>query len=148
MQCNYNSFIQIINFHGLFRNALRCRKTGACRILVPLRYKMCYKIAPIIDPPKIKYLWSGRSFPHEYSSVCMNLRTSYFWPIRFKHFPCALNCEESFYQWRVWRHQDFFFFGGGGVSGWSYVGTILTSNLTKWSSLSIGMSWQAKKKSK
>ena len=33
----YNSFIQIINFHGLFRNALRCRKTGACRMLVPLR---------------------------------------------------------------------------------------------------------------
>ena len=31
----YNSFIQIINFHGLFRNALRCRKTGACRILLP-----------------------------------------------------------------------------------------------------------------
>ena len=26
MQCNYNSFIQIINFHGLFRNALRCQK--------------------------------------------------------------------------------------------------------------------------
>ena len=26
MQCNYNSFIQIINFHGLFPNALRCRK--------------------------------------------------------------------------------------------------------------------------
>ena len=26
MLCNYNSFIQIINFHGLFRNALRCRK--------------------------------------------------------------------------------------------------------------------------
>ena len=40
MQCNYNSFIQIINFHGLFRNALRCRKTGACRILVPLRYSL------------------------------------------------------------------------------------------------------------
>ena len=38
MQCNYNSFIEIINFHGLFRNALRCRKSGACRILVPLRY--------------------------------------------------------------------------------------------------------------
>ena len=38
MQCNYNSFIQIINFHKLFRNALRCRKTGACRILMPLRY--------------------------------------------------------------------------------------------------------------
>ena len=38
MQCNYNSFIQIINFHGIFRNALRCRNTGACRILVPLRY--------------------------------------------------------------------------------------------------------------
>ena len=38
MQCNYNSFIQIINFHGLFHNALRCRKTGACQILVPLRY--------------------------------------------------------------------------------------------------------------
>ena len=37
MQCNYNSFIQIINFHGHFRNASRCRKTGACRILVPLR---------------------------------------------------------------------------------------------------------------
>ena len=42
MQCNYNSFIQIINFHGLFRNALRCRKTGACRILVPLRYKYIF----------------------------------------------------------------------------------------------------------
>ena len=41
MQCNYNAFIQIINFHGLFRNAnLRCRKTGACRILVSLRYNM------------------------------------------------------------------------------------------------------------
>ena len=25
MQCNNNSFIQIINFHGLFRNALTCR---------------------------------------------------------------------------------------------------------------------------
>ena len=38
MQCNYNSFIQLINFHGFFRNALRCWKTGACWILVPLRY--------------------------------------------------------------------------------------------------------------
>ena len=38
MQCNYNSFIQMINFHGLFRNALRCQKIGACRILVPLWY--------------------------------------------------------------------------------------------------------------
>ena len=38
MQCNNNSHIQIIKFHELFRNALRCRKTGACRILVPLRY--------------------------------------------------------------------------------------------------------------
>ena len=38
MQCNYNSFILIINFHGLFRNARRCRKSGACQILVPLRY--------------------------------------------------------------------------------------------------------------
>ena len=38
MQCNYNSFIQIINFHWLFRNAPRCRKTGACRILMSLRY--------------------------------------------------------------------------------------------------------------
>ena len=38
MQCNYNSFIQIINFHGFFSNAPRCRKTGTCRILVPLRY--------------------------------------------------------------------------------------------------------------
>ena len=45
MQCNYNSFIQIINFHGLFRNALRCRKTGACRILVPLGYTcFCHKV--------------------------------------------------------------------------------------------------------
>ena len=32
MQCKYNSFIQIMNFHGLFRNALRCRK------LVPAEY--------------------------------------------------------------------------------------------------------------
>ena len=39
MQCNYNSVIQIINFDGLFRNALKCQKTGACRILVPLRYR-------------------------------------------------------------------------------------------------------------
>ena len=38
MQCKHNSFIQIINFHGLFRNALRCLKTGACQILVPIRY--------------------------------------------------------------------------------------------------------------
>ena len=38
MQCNYNQFIQIINFHGLFHNALRCQKTGGCQILVPLRY--------------------------------------------------------------------------------------------------------------
>ena len=40
MHCNYNSFIKLINFHGFFGNALRCRKTltGACRILVPLRY--------------------------------------------------------------------------------------------------------------
>ena len=38
IQCNYNSFFQIINFRGLFRNALRCRNTGACRILVPLWY--------------------------------------------------------------------------------------------------------------
>ena len=36
----YNSFLQLINFHGFFRNALRCQKTGACRILVPLRYNM------------------------------------------------------------------------------------------------------------
>ena len=36
MQCNYNSYIQIINFHGLFSNALRCWNTGACRILVPV----------------------------------------------------------------------------------------------------------------
>ena len=32
MQCNHNSLIQIINFHGLFRNRLRCRK------LVPAEY--------------------------------------------------------------------------------------------------------------
>ena len=38
MQCKYNSLIQIINFHGLFRNAPRCRKSGACPILVFLRY--------------------------------------------------------------------------------------------------------------
>ena len=38
MQYNYNSFIQIINFHGLFRNCSEVPKTGACRILVPLRY--------------------------------------------------------------------------------------------------------------
>ena len=45
MQCNYNSFIQITNFHGLFRNALRCQNTGACRILVPLRYTcFCHKV--------------------------------------------------------------------------------------------------------
>ena len=40
MQCNYNPFIQIINFHGPFRNAPRCRKkwclpnTGALTVLL------------------------------------------------------------------------------------------------------------------
>ena len=48
MQCNYDSFIQIINFLGLFRNAVRCRKTGACRILVPLRYCVIFFIIDII----------------------------------------------------------------------------------------------------
>ena len=36
MQCIYNSFIQIIHFHGLFCNALRCRK------LVPVEYWCSY----------------------------------------------------------------------------------------------------------
>ena len=42
MQCNYNSFIQILNFHGLFRNALRCQKnwyllkTGALTVYMKL----------------------------------------------------------------------------------------------------------------
>ena len=36
MQFNYNSFIQIINFYGLFRNALSCRKTGALMVLTVL----------------------------------------------------------------------------------------------------------------
>ena len=36
IQCNYNH--SSISFHVLFRNAVRCRKTGACRILVSLRY--------------------------------------------------------------------------------------------------------------
>ena len=48
MQCNYNSFIQIINFHGFFRNALRCRKnwclsnTGALMVLLlqPCKWKL------------------------------------------------------------------------------------------------------------
>ena len=35
MQCDYNSFIQIINFHGLFHNAPRCRKTGAAEYWCP-----------------------------------------------------------------------------------------------------------------
>ena len=49
MQCNYNSFIQIIDFQGFFRNALRCRKTGACRILMPLRYSETALTAPLAD---------------------------------------------------------------------------------------------------
>ena len=44
MQCNCNSFIQLINFHGLFRNDLRCQKTGTCRILVPLRYHHIFQV--------------------------------------------------------------------------------------------------------
>ena len=44
MQCNSNSFIQKINFHGLFRNALWCRKTAACRILVPFRYMILFSL--------------------------------------------------------------------------------------------------------
>ena len=51
MQCNYNSFIQIINFHGLFRNVPRCQKTGACRILVPLQYPGCLKGDVLADNP-------------------------------------------------------------------------------------------------
>ena len=61
MQCNYNSFIQIINFHGLFRNALRCRNTGACRILVPLRYmlkKITWKLPILIRVAK-HTVWSN-----------------------------------------------------------------------------------------
>ena len=38
MQCNNNLFIQIIKFHGLFHNALRCRK------LVPVEYWCPYGI--------------------------------------------------------------------------------------------------------
>ena len=36
MQCNYNSLIQIINFHGLSRNALSAEK------LVPVEYWCSY----------------------------------------------------------------------------------------------------------
>ena len=67
MQCNYNSFIQIINFHGLFRNAPRCRKTGACRILVLLRYftcLYCFYISPYISDCKFCF------FSH-YSNYCI-----------------------------------------------------------------------------
>ena len=58
MQCNYNSFIQIINFHGLFRNALRCRKTGACRILVPLRYAEMISFSERLVPLRSRELGS------------------------------------------------------------------------------------------
>ena len=44
MQCNSNSLIQIIHFHGLFRNAPQCRKTGACRILVPFGTRQVYEV--------------------------------------------------------------------------------------------------------
>ena len=51
----YNSFIQIINFHGLFCNALMCRKTGACRILVPLRY---FPFTVFITQSQVMYQFS------------------------------------------------------------------------------------------
>ena len=64
MQCN-NSFIQIINFHGLFRNALRCRKTGACRILVPLQY-----------PPNEVRQGTMKRAPYVCDCVCVSVRAS------------------------------------------------------------------------
>ena len=74
MQCNYNSFIQIINFHGLFRNALRCRKTGACRILVPLRYLFCP-------------LRQSNDYHH-----CQNFRGGIFqiWTLSFEQMICDM----------------------------------------------------------
>ena len=73
MQCNYNSFIQIINFHRLFRNARRCRKTGACRILVPLQYT-CVDKYQVNEHP----LWASKTLlefsnhlsPKNWSSKC------------------------------------------------------------------------------
>ena len=47
MQCNYNSSIQIINFHGLFRNALEVPKnwclpnTGVLTVLCKCKVATC-----------------------------------------------------------------------------------------------------------
>ena len=80
MQCNYNSFIQIINFHGLFRNALRCRKTGACRILVPLRY------TEISDNSEHFIQWQG------VHGLCLGRGTGGSSP----ETPGILNCQRHF----------------------------------------------------
>ena len=50
---NYNSFIQIMKFHEFFCSALRCRKTGACRILVLLRY--------LFEPLSVDYTRKSQS---------------------------------------------------------------------------------------
>ena len=86
MQCNYNSFTQIKNFHGLCRNAQRCRKTGACRILVPLRYFHVVTFVWIHVHIKIKF------------SITINTFFSFFF---------FYNHDTFFF---------FFFGGGGGGS--------------------------------
>ena len=81
MQCNYNSYIQIINFHGLFRNALRCRKTGACRILVPLRYHL-------LDPEYFRFC--TQNFESGLSpQLVPPIRPDYF-RFRTQHFESGL----------------------------------------------------------
>ena len=68
MQCNYNSFIQIINFHGLFRNALKCQKTGACRILVPLRYNRFNSLKQWICVNFVMHTQTGSSIGNRFGA--------------------------------------------------------------------------------
>ena len=102
MQCNYNSFIQITNFHGLFRNALRCRKTGACRILVLLRYtRSSYKLHWIeyFDKPKKK---CRPTVCPNLPEFCVNLHKFCMnWPKYLPNFAQIITMA-------------FFFWGGGG----------------------------------
>ena len=77
MQCTYNPFIQIINFHGLFRNALRCRKTGVCRILVPLRYfRLTQRLSPDVRKPGCSLRSSMRDDIYPGDWLCKALKIS------------------------------------------------------------------------
>ena len=93
MHYNYDSFIQIINFHGLFHNVRRCRKTGACRILVPLQYSINRQTHTNINiqtqtmqGSMLGELIGQRWFGGSTGTESMNTRFAYW----YKKYPCKM----------------------------------------------------------